>query len=76
MLFGILILEAGVWSLASKLPPDERCYLDLRAEVEHVIGLIPELNASVVERLDREGSEENEERFKKSLNSCTLVLDE
>lgn len=67
VLFGILILEAGVWGLASRFLPDERRYLDLRAEVDHFIGLIPELNTSAVARLDREGSKEDEERFQEVL---------
>lgn len=67
VLFGILILEAGAWGLASRLLPDERRYLDLRAEVDHFIGLIPELNAPAVARLGREGSKEDEERFQEVL---------
>ena len=67
VLFGVLILEAGVWGLASRLLPDERRYLDLRGEVDRFIGLIPELNASAVARLDRDGSKEHEERFQGAL---------
>ena len=67
VLFGILILEAGAWGLASRLLPDEWRYLDLRAEVDHFIGLIPEVNAPAVARLGREGSKEDEERFQEVL---------
>ena len=63
VLFGVLLLEAGVWGLASRLLADERRYLDLRGEVDHFIGLIPELNESAVARLNRDGSKEDEERF-------------
>ena len=37
VLFGILILEAGVWGLASRLLPNERRYLGLREEGNHFI---------------------------------------
>jgi hypothetical protein len=79
VLFGILILEAGVWGLASRLLPDERRYLDLREEVDHFVGLIPELNASAVASLDREGSKEDEERFQEvleQLHACVARMGE
>ena len=67
VLFGVLILEAGVWGLASPLLPDERHYLDLREEVEYFVGLIRELHASAVARRDGDGSAEHEERFQNVL---------
>jgi hypothetical protein len=79
VLFGILILEAGVWGLASRLLPDERRYLDLREEVDHFVGLIPELNASAVASLDREGSKEDEKRFQEvleQLHACVRRMGE
>jgi hypothetical protein len=48
VLFGILILEAGVWGLANRLLPDERRYIALREEVDHFIVLVPQLNAAAV----------------------------
>jgi hypothetical protein len=63
VLFGVLILEAGVWGLASRLLPDERHYLDLREEVEYFVGLVREFHACAVARRDGDGSAEHEERF-------------
>ena len=79
VLFGILILEAGVWGLASRLLPDERRYIELREEVEHLIGLIPELNTSAVARLDPDGSKEDGERFHdvlEQLHDCVRRMGE
>ncbi len=50
VLFGVLILEAGVWGLANKLLPNERRYLGLRDEGDHFIGLIRKLNAAAIEK--------------------------
>ena len=57
VLFGILILEAGVWGLASRLLPNERRYLGLRDEGDHFIGLIRDLNAAAVAR--KKGDEDD-----------------
>ena len=67
VLFGILILEAGVWGLASRLLPNERRYLGLREEGNHFIELIRELNRAAVARKEGDGGNENEERFRDAL---------
>ena len=64
VLFGVLILEAGVWGLANKLLPDERRYLSLREEVEHFITLVPELNEAAVAK---EAGTENDARHRDTL---------
>ncbi len=64
VLFGVLILEAGVWGLANKLLPNERRYLGLRDEGDHFIGLIRKLNETAVARDD---GHEHDERFRHTL---------
>lgn len=49
-LAGVLLMEAGVWGLSSKLFPSERRYIDLREEGDHIIQLIRKLNAAAVAR--------------------------
>ena len=49
-LAGVLLMEAGVWGLSSKVFPNERRYIDLRAEGDNIIQLIRELNAAAVAR--------------------------
>ena len=67
VLFGILILEAGVWGLASRLLPNERRYLGLREEGNHFIELIRQLNRAAVARQEGDGGDENEEHFRDAL---------
>ena len=67
VLLGILILEAGVWGLASRILPDERRFLRLREEGEHFVTLIRELNAAAVAKKEGDGSAEYEKRFRDAL---------
>ncbi len=48
MLIGVLLLEAGVWGLALQILPDERCYLGLRKELDHMIELTRALNGAAI----------------------------
>ncbi len=48
MLIGVLLLEAGVWGLAPQILPDERCYLGLRKELDHMIELTRALNGAAI----------------------------
>lgn len=48
VLTGILINQIGVWGLASRLMPERRKYMLLRAEVRHFLGLVTKLNESAV----------------------------
>ena len=57
VLFGVLVLEAGVWGLANRLLPDERNCHSLREEANHFVGLIRELNAAAVAK--KEGTEDD-----------------
>ena len=47
-LLGVLLMEAGVWGLSSKLFPNERRYSQLRDEGDSMIQLIRELNAAAI----------------------------
>jgi len=49
-LVGVLLMEAGVWGLSSKVFPSERRYIDLRAEGDNIIQLIRRLNSAAVAR--------------------------
>jgi len=46
---GLLMVEVGVWKLASRLMPDERKYTALRAEVDRFVDLVRELNRAALE---------------------------
>ena len=48
MVIGVLLLEAGVWDLAPKILPDERTYLGLRHELDHMIELTRALNGAAI----------------------------
>jgi len=48
MVVGVLLLEAGVWGLALQILPDERCYLGLRKELDHMIELTRTLNGAAI----------------------------
>lgn len=57
-LVGVLLMEAGVWNLSSKIFPNERRYIDLRAEGDYIIQLIRQLNSAAIARdlgMDDEG---------------------
>lgn len=49
-LVGVLLMEAGVWGLSSKVFPNERRYISLRAEGDHIIKLIRQLNSAAIAR--------------------------
>lgn len=58
-LVGILLMEAGVWGLSSKVFPSERRFGDLRTEGDNIIQLIRQLNAAALARdndIDEDGS--------------------
>ncbi len=43
-------MEAGIWGMSSKVFPNERRYTGLRAEGEHIIKLIRQLNSAAIAR--------------------------
>jgi hypothetical protein len=58
-LIGVLLMEAGVWGLSSKVFPNERRYIELRVEGDSIIQLIRQLNAAAVARDQGVGAEDN-----------------
>ena len=64
-LAGVLLMEAGVWGLSSKVFPSERRYIELRAEGDNIIQLIRRLNAAAIAR--DEGAD-SEGRFQATLD--------
>ena len=47
-LFGVLLMEAGVWGLAQKILPSDRHYSRLREEGNHMLDLVRDLNAAAI----------------------------
>ena len=45
---GIMLIEVGVWKLASFVLPSERKYVALRAEVDQFITLVRQLNTAAL----------------------------
>ena len=45
---GLLLTEAGLWRLADPFLPDERKYLALRAETDHFMALVRQLNTAAL----------------------------
>ena len=45
---GLLLTEAGLWRLADPFLPDERRFLALRAETDHFMALVRQLNAAAL----------------------------
>ena len=45
---GLLLMEAGIWRLAEPILPDERKYVALRAETDHFMTLVRQLNTAAV----------------------------
>ena len=61
ILFGVLVTATGLWGLGSRLKPDRRLYLQLRAEVDKFIDLVRRINAHVVAGDGEQASEVKEE---------------
>lgn len=49
VLVGLVLIEAGIWNLASPILPSERKYLALRREVDSFIKLVRRLNRDTLE---------------------------
>lgn len=45
---GLMLTEAGIWRLAEPILPDDRRYLALRAETDHFMALVRQLNTAAV----------------------------
>lgn len=47
-IFGVMLMEAGVWGMSTKMFPSGRRYSALRAEGDNVLHLIRELNSAAI----------------------------
>jgi len=72
MVIGVLLLEAGVWDLAPKILPDERCYLGLRKELDHMIELTRALNGAAIAAGETRA---NDETFRDALARMHTSVD-
>ena len=72
LLVRVLILEARVWGLTSRILGNKRVYLGLREEGDHFIFLIRKLNQAAIARDD--GHEQNE-RFRHALEEMHASVD-
>jgi hypothetical protein len=57
VVIGVLLIEAGIWKLASPLLPSQRRHQALRAEVDTFVGLVRDLNTAALEREGARGPE-------------------
>lgn len=64
VLFGVMVMEIGVWGLSSRLLPSTRKFISLRTEGDNMIALIRELNSAAVAK---DKGQEGEERFQTTL---------
>lgn len=48
ILFGVLVTATGLWGLGSRLKPERRLYLQLRAEVDKFLNLVRRINTHAV----------------------------
>lgn len=72
---GLMLTEAGLWRLAEPILPDERRYLALRAETDHFMALVRQLNAAAVEvRGDDGGDERHEEGARFALSELQTEM--
>jgi len=61
ILFGVLVTATGLWGLGSRLKPDRRLYLQLRAEVDRFLNLVRRINAHAVAGDGEQAKEVKEE---------------
>ena len=61
VMFGVLMIDAGIWKLTQPLLPNERRYKGLRREVDEFVKLVRRMNAAALEA-KRSGEHENLER--------------
>ncbi|MEJ2679728.1 MAG: hypothetical protein P8174_11755, partial [Gemmatimonadota bacterium] len=48
VLVGLLLVEGGVWRIASSVLPDERRYVALREESNRFVAMVRQLNAAAI----------------------------
>jgi hypothetical protein len=74
VLVGLLIIETGVWRLASKALPEARRYLALRTEVNAFVDRVRLLNAHGV-KLQTRDAEDIREEFDDTLHALHAAVD-
>lgn len=65
---GLLFIEAGVWNLARRLPPEDRTYTRLRHEVEAFLEDVRVLNDHAVQG-DQEAMEADRDRLRERVDA-------
>ena len=73
ILLGVLILEAGFWGLTGQILPNERTYVALRDEGDHLINLMRNLNATATAKED--GIEGSHQRCDEALAAMHSSVD-
>ena len=71
VVLGVLLIEAGVWSIAGKFIPSERRFGRLREEGDRMIALIRQLNGAA---LARDQGLEDETRFQATLEEMHAAV--
>jgi hypothetical protein len=71
VIIGVLLMEAGVWGLASKLLPNQRVYSGLRMEGDHILSLIRKLNGVAVAK---ELGIDNNRQFERTLEEMHMSV--
>lgn len=72
---GLLFIEAGVWNLARRLPPEDRKYTRLRQEVEAFLEDVRVLNDHAVQG-DEEAMAADRERLRERVDAMAEVAGE
>lgn len=75
VVLGLVLIEAGVWNLASRLAPEDRKFGALRREVERFLDDVRELNLHAIDE-DRDGIEEVRSRLHRRVDAMTEVAGE
>jgi hypothetical protein len=71
VIIGVLLMEAGVWGLAAKLMPNQRKYSGLRAEGDHILSLIRQLNGAAVAK---ELGIDNNKQFERTMEEMHMSV--
>ena len=71
VIIGVLLMEAGVWGLAAKLLPNQRKYSSLRAEGDHILSLIRQLNGVAVAK---ELGIDNNNQFERTMEEMHMSV--
>lgn len=74
VVIGLFLVEAGVWNLSQWILPNDRQYVGLRAEGDHFILLIRQLNEAAV-NLQRQDDDANREAFEAAREAMHASVD-